>query len=569
MKAKLVFSICILFPLLISSIICADQKITLGTEIHDFDISIDMPLETVISRRMSIRQLDLETTVPLELVSKVLWGAYGYSWRGRTVPSFSDYPLIIYISDETATYKFVAENQSLVIWKNGDLRKLGGGYDAPIQLYIVLDLNISPDIAWGNAEAGSMIQNIYLMANGLNLGTVCQYVRRDIPEGLDLPTNEYILYKMPLGYPASPYINYQNLIPAFRQSSIQLPEIQDSNMSFDDALNLVIPSHEWSLNPVTKQELSQVLWASYGFSYYEDSSEVPPEKHRTVPSAHAYYPMKIYAANSSGVYEYLPEQHTLTTIMAGDRRSNIAQVSGNGWAASSPLIIALAYIEDSRPYIGSQETYVEIGLITQNVFLESTAWGLIADWGKADKNEDAMRQALGLNEETNLHPVAIITIGHPLTYLHKVEWDEKVYAIETTTNSTILDFKFDQSNRRISFNVSGPSEMHGFCNVTIPNSLLRGDFSVLINGNPQTTLTQNNNSTHTSLSFTYELLGNLNVQITGEYVIPEFPTWTSTLILLALMAILFIYKHKKCSNIIPAQEKSENVKMKQIANASI
>jgi hypothetical protein len=58
-------------------------------------------------------------------------------------------------------------------------------------------------------------------------------------------------------------------------------------------------------------------------------------------------------------------------------------------------------------------TYIEVGLIAQNIYLESAAWGLIADWGKADTNEEAMREALGLTGQTQLHPASIITVGHP------------------------------------------------------------------------------------------------------------------------------------------------------------
>jgi SagB-type dehydrogenase family enzyme len=295
---------------------------------------------------------------------------------------------------------------------------------------------------------------------------------------------------------------------------------------------------------VTKQELSQVLWASYGYSYYEDTAETPSESHRTVPSAHAYYPMKIYIANSSGVYEYLPEQHTLDTIMTEDRRTRIAQASGNTWASTSPVIIALAYIEDSRPWIGGQETYVEIGLVTQNIYLESAACGLIADWGKADNDEEAMREALGLTGETNLHPVSISTIGHPSIYLHTVEWDEKFYPIETMSDSTVLNFDFDQLNKRISFTVTSPLETDGFCNVTIPDSLLRGAFTVLIDGDSPSTMIQNSNSTHTSLYFTYEISNSFNVQIVGEHVIPEFQTWTPLLISFILLFVICAYKKK-------------------------
>ena len=379
----------------------------------------DMPVETVISRRMSLRQYDLNVAVPWESVSKVLWAAYGYSWSGRTVPSLSAYPVIIYVCNETAAYKFVPKNKSLTLFKAGDYRGLGldGGwsYDAPTQLYIVLDMNTSPDILWGNAESGCAIQNIYLMANALDLGTVCTYPNRtDIHQGLGLPLNENVLYKMPLGYPLPPYASYENLVPTFRPSSLELPEIQDSNVSLEEALDSVFSSDDWSNDPVTFQELSQILWASYGYSYNEDTAAIPPTRHRTVPSAHGYYPMKVYAADSSGVYEYLPEQHTLTAIVNEDRRLSIAQASGNAWASSAPLIIAVAYVEDSRPWIGGEETYVEAGLIAQNVYLESAGWGLIADWSKANTNEEAVKEALGLTGQTQLHPVSIITVGHPL-----------------------------------------------------------------------------------------------------------------------------------------------------------
>jgi SagB-type dehydrogenase family enzyme len=421
MNNRRILLACVLFALFLPSLTIRSQNSALGQkEKSDYGILSETPLETVISRRMSIRNYDLNVTVPWELVSKVLFAGYGYSWRGRTVPSFSSYPVVIYVSNETATYKFVPENQSLTLWKEGDYRGLGKGggwsYDAPIQLYIILDANICPDILWGNAESGCAIQNIHLMANALNLGTVCTYPNRtDIHQGLGLPVNEKVLYKMPLGYPLPPYTNYQNLMPTYRPSSSELPEIQDSNVSIEEALDSTFSSHDWSNNPVTRQELSQILWASYGYSYYEDTAASPPIRHRTVPSAHGYYPMKVYAANSSGVYEYLPEQHTLTTIVTEDRRPSIAQASGNAWASSASLIIAVAYVENSsaRYYIGGEETYVEVGLITQNVYLESTAWGLIADWGKADIDEEAMRNALGLIGETYLHPVSVITVGHP------------------------------------------------------------------------------------------------------------------------------------------------------------
>jgi SagB-type dehydrogenase family enzyme len=413
--------------LFLPSLIASDQNFALGYNGEKEYVNLDdMPLEMVISRRMSIHYgsyYNLSAPVPSELVSRVLWAAYGYSWRGRTIPTLSSYPIIIYFCNEIAAYKFVPENQSLSLWRNGDYRSVGGGYRALIMLYIVVNTAILNDVHWGNAEAGCVVQSIYLMANALNLGTVCEggtwMNRTHIKQELGLPENEEVLYQMALGYPLPPYTDYQNLVPASRPSSSELPEIQDSSLSLGDALDSVFSSHEWSETPLTKQELSQVLWASYGYSYYEDTAASPPKtptRHRTVPSAGAKYPMRIYAANSSGVYQYLPEQHTLTTIVAEDRRHSIALASGNTWASSAPLIIAMAW--DDTDILTVDTTYIEVGLIAQNVYLESAAWGLIADWGKADIDEEAMREALGLIGETHLHPASIITVGHPSIYFN-------------------------------------------------------------------------------------------------------------------------------------------------------
>ncbi len=382
----------------------------------------DLALETVISRRTSIKRSEFysDVEVPSEAVLKVLWASCGYSSRGgRTVQSLCvNYPLIVYACNTTACYKFVPETQSLDLWKLGDYRGVGGGYMAPTLLYIVLNTDRCGDIRWGNAEAGCMIQSIYLMANALNLGTVCMggswLDRTHIRQELGLPENEEVLYKMPLGYLNSPYEDYQNLAPTSRPSSQELPEIQDSNLSLADALDSVSSSHQWSEDPITKEELSQLLWASYGYSYYEDTSAsshpMNISKHRTVPSARARYPMIIYAVNASGIFKYIPEDHTITMTVAGDRRPSVAAASGHDWMSSAPLIIGLVWNDTDMYNVNT--TYCEVGLITQNIYLESAAWGLIADWSKADTDEEAMKGALGLVEQTHLHPASIITVGH-------------------------------------------------------------------------------------------------------------------------------------------------------------
>jgi hypothetical protein len=63
----------------------------------------------------------------------------------------------------------------------------------------------------------------------------------------------------------------------------------------------------------------------------------------------------------------------------------------------------------------------------------------------------------------------------------------------------------------------------GACNLTLPNSMLRGPYVLTVEGepplSPTTTLL---NSTHTSLYFTYNGTGKYVVQIVGATTLPEF-----------------------------------------------
>jgi hypothetical protein len=189
-----------------------------------------------------------------------------------------------------------------------------------------------------------------------------------------------------------------------------LPEIRDSETYLEDTLRNVARSSEWDTALVSKQELSQILWAGYGYSYYKDSSprgELEGDVHRTVPSAHAYYPMILYIIDSSGIYEYEPNGHTLIQYTDSDSRATLASATGNPWAAFAPSIIVIAW--DENIIMNTDFAYVEAGLITQNIFLESVAWGLNVDWGMA-ANAETVRNTL--NQDTNIYPAIILTIGH-------------------------------------------------------------------------------------------------------------------------------------------------------------
>ena len=94
-----------------------------------------------------------------------------------------------------------------------------------------------------------------------------------------------------------------------------LPQVQYSESSFEDVVKNIVFAQEWSAEPLSVQELSQLLWTAYGYS---------STNHRTTPSAYGIYPLVIYVSNATGVYQYLPESHSITEILDGDKRLDIA-----------------------------------------------------------------------------------------------------------------------------------------------------------------------------------------------------------------------------------------------------
>lgn len=145
---------------------------------------------------------------------------------------------------------------------------------------------------------------------------------------------------------------------------------------------------------------------------------------------------------------------------------------------------------------------------------------------------------------------------HPLmepwstTRVFDISWGNETYRVTTLCNSTLASFRFNYTLKQISFNVTGPSGTAGFCNVTFPNTLLWGDFTVHVDGAPPTDLVRKDNATHISVCFGFEFLSTRKVVITGEYVVPEFSTWVSMLFTLIVLAVaLMLYKRRMLSRL--------------------
>jgi len=221
---------------------------------------------------------------------------------------------------------------------------------------------------------------------------------------------------MPLGYPTNPY---PNASPNYEFMIGNLPPVQYSELSFEDALKNMLFTTEWSAENLSSQELSQLLWAAYGYTNVTDKTSY----HRTTPSSMGIYPLVIFVSNATGVYQYLPEIHSVVEILHNDKRSDIANAcSGQAWAANAPAIFLIIYnssYNDGNTGDGGTLPHefieVDAGTTIQQFFLEASAWNLSANIISQDLEEwngtgaEELRSILDLSP--SLIPLYIVPIG--------------------------------------------------------------------------------------------------------------------------------------------------------------
>lgn len=395
-------------------------------------LMVDMVLEESIFRRMSVRNFTNETVTDEEL-STVLWAACGYqTGGGRTIAGINHtYAGIIYVLKEDAAYTYNPMNHSLVFFKDGDWRDIvGWQYKAPVQLGLCYDTN-KVSANFGGAELGQIGQNIQFMANALGLGTVVCGQTPPAIKPLGIPSNEEGIIVMPLGHMISPY-TFKNRPFWFST----YPRIRTSSRSLSEAIDQRTEAVSFT-GALTRNELGQMLWCTYGFSPYIDRSQQENnaiKRHRSVPSAHGYYPLRMYAMTEKGIYYYqpnllvklgkfpvdflgMPVLTFLSKKVNGDHRSELAAASAQPSVASAPLIILItldvnktrpAGYDDLSAEIHRRFWYYEAGASTHNILLEATAWDLSAAI-VLPTDTPAIQSLLSVNE--NIVPLFIVPVG--------------------------------------------------------------------------------------------------------------------------------------------------------------
>lgn len=209
--------------------------------------------------------------------------------------------------------------------------------------------------------------------------------------------------------------------------ALPYPLIRKNVLSVEEAIAYRRSIRSFKNVPISIEQLSQILWATYGVT----------DTHRnflSTPSAGATYPLEIYAVVGkntvkvseehyleAAVYKYDSHAHKLTPVLPGDYREALYRSSlHQTWVKEAAVdIVICAIYERTTGYYGERGyryVYMEVGHAGQNIYLMATALGLgTVAIGAFRDNE--VKHILRLPQ--NVHPLYIMPIGVP-NRIHKV-----------------------------------------------------------------------------------------------------------------------------------------------------
>ena len=186
---------------------------------------------------------------------------------------------------------------------------------------------------------------------------------------------------------------------------------RDSETSVEEALLMRRSVRDYKNEPLTLEEVSQLLWAAQGITDKKGS--------RTAPSAGALYPLEVYIAAgnvdslSSGVYKYKPQSHELVKVAEGDKRIELYNAALNQSAvknAAVVMVFSVVYERTTEKYgdRGEKYAHLETGHAAQNVYLQTVALDLgTVVIGAFDDSE--VKKIMNMQDEEQ--PLYIMPVG--------------------------------------------------------------------------------------------------------------------------------------------------------------
>jgi len=195
------------------------------------------------------------------------------------------------------------------------------------------------------------------------------------------------------------------------------------DLSLEETLVYRCSRRSFHTSPLSTSEISQILWAAYGWKEPEHGKRYTGKANRTCPSAGALFPLEIYLMAGdiidipSGFYHFIPDEHALKLIHDKDLREDLYQTAYPREmirvAPASLIYIAIESRVMERYGERGRQRYIpmDIGHSAQNVYLQAEALGLgTCAIGAFD--DEGIVQVLGLPAEEI--PMYIMPVGYPV-----------------------------------------------------------------------------------------------------------------------------------------------------------
>ncbi len=164
---------------------------------------------------------------------------------------------------------------------------------------------------------------------------------------------------------------------------IELPEPgPGKNMPLDTVLRRRKSVRRYADEPMSREDLSYLLWASTGIVRKEHGYEF-----RTAPSAGALYPIETYLVVNrveklqQGVYHYAIQDHALEQIKVGVMGEELAMAAlGQIMCATAPVVFVWTAVFPRSKWKykqrGYRYVYLDAGHIGENLALAAVSLGL-------------------------------------------------------------------------------------------------------------------------------------------------------------------------------------------------
>jgi SagB-type dehydrogenase family enzyme len=194
----------------------------------------------------------------------------------------------------------------------------------------------------------------------------------------------------------------------------------DGTMLLEQALAARRSTRTFKPEPISLDQLSQLLWAAQGVT--------GPDGRRNAPSAGTMFLLELCVLVGSveqlqtGAYRYLATTHSLQCVSDRDLLAAVSEaaIGEQPWLEQAAAVVimaanakaALDHFKDQPPlgHRGFRYANMEVGHAAQNLYLQATTLGLGSVFvGGFDDDAIARMQVLSVSHD----PFGLMAIGHP------------------------------------------------------------------------------------------------------------------------------------------------------------